>query len=283
MKLGLIGHNIGTSQAPSIHKLLGKLFGISVSYEIFDLKSKNESYFYDLLQELKLNNFTGVNITFPFKEKVIKYADKMCESVSNLKSANTLIFQKNIIAHNTDYTGFIKSYDFHFKKKKPGKILVIGVGGVGRAIIFALVSLGVKELYFLDTNILKAKGLLKELKQQSVNCTLLKYTELEGIISSFDGIINCTPLGHYDFPGCSLGNHDIKNSQWLYDVVYTPAKTTFLKKGELAGSKIISGIDLFIFQAIDAFLLFSNNRFDEQDILENIYNLRYHYFNILYK
>ena len=283
MKLGLIGHNIGTSQAPYIHKLLGELFGISVSYEIFDLKSKNESYFFDLLQELKLKNFTGVNITFPFKEKVIKYADKICASVSNLKSANTLIFQKNIIAYNTDYSGFIKSYDFHFKKMLPGKILVIGVGGVGRAVIFALVSLGVKELCFLDTNILKGEALLKELKQQNINCTLLKYTELEGMISSFDGIINCTPLGHYDFPGCSLGSFDIKNYQWLYDVVYTPAKTIFLMKGELAGSKIISGIDLFIFQALDAFLLFSNNKFDEQDILKHIHNLRHHYFNLLYK
>ena len=283
MKLGLIGHNIETSQAPEIHKLLGKLFGISVSYEIFDLKSKNKSYLVDLLQELKLKRFTGVNITFPFKEKVIKYADEICHSVSNLKSANTLIFQKNIIAHNTDHSGFIKSYHFHFKKKQPGKILVIGAGGVGRAIIYALASLGVKELCFLDTNIPKGEGLLKELKQQNVNCSLLKHTQLEGIISSFDGIINCTPLGHYDFPGSSLGDFDIKNYQWLYDVVYTPAKTIFLMKGELAGSKIISGIDLFIFQALDAFLLFSNNKFDEQDVLKHIHNLRNHYFNLLYK
>ena len=214
---------------------------------------------------------------------MIKYADEICHSVSNLKSANTLIFQKNIIAHNTDYSGFIKSYHFHFKKKQPGKILVIGVGGVGRAIIYALASLGVKELCFLDTNIPKGEGLLKELKQQNVNCTLLKHTQLEGMISSFDGIINCTPLGHYDFPGSSLGDFDIKNYQWLYDVVYTPAKTIFLMKGELAGSKIISGIDLFIFQALDAFLLFSNNKFDEQDILKHIHNLRHHYFNLLYK
>jgi len=283
MKLGLIGHNIGTSRAPDIHKLLGELFGISVSYEIFDLKSKNENYFFDLLQELKLKNFTGVNITFPFKEKVIKYADKICESVSNLKSANTLIFQKNIIAYNTDYSGFIKSYDFHFKKMLPGKILVLGVGGVGRAVIFALVTLGVRELFFLDTNILKGEALLKELKQQNINCTLLKHTELEVMISSFDGIINCTPLGHYDFPGCSLGNFEIKNYQWIYDVVYTPAKTIFLMKGEFAGSKIISGIDLFIFQALDAFLLFSNNKFDEQEMLKHTHKLRHHYFNRLYK
>ena len=94
MKLGLIGHNIAASQAPDIHKRLGELFGISVSYELFDLKSKKESYFFDLLKELKTSSFKGVNVTYPFKEKVIKYADKVHESSSKVKSANTIIFQK---------------------------------------------------------------------------------------------------------------------------------------------------------------------------------------------
>ncbi len=283
MKLGLIGHNIATSQARDIHRRLGDLFGISVSYELFDLKLKKESYFFDLLKELKTNGFTGVNVTFPFKEKVIKYVDKIHESSSEVKSANTIIFQKKIIAYNTDYSGFIKSYNFHFKKKRPTKILVIGVGGVGRAIAFALSSLGVKELCILDTDIKKGEKILRELGSQEINCSLLNYTQLESNISSFDGIINCTPLGHYDFPGCSLRNLEINNRQWLYDVVYTPAKTIFLKKGEHVGSKLISGIDLFIFQALDAFLLFSNNKFNQQDILKHINNLRSHYFNFLYK
>ena len=283
MKLGLIGHNIATSQAPDIHKRLGDLFGVSVSYELFDLKSIKESNLPDLIKELKMSGFSGVNITFPFKEKVIKFADKVYESAFNVKSANTLIFQKNIVAHNTDYSGFIKSYNFHFKKKKPGKILIIGVGGVGRAISFALSSLGVLELHILDTDNLKGEQLLRELKELKINCKLLNHKKLESAISSFDGIINCTPLGHYDFPGCSLGNLEIKKYQWLYDVVYTPAKTIFLKKGELVGSKLISGIDLFIFQALDAFLLFSNNKFDQKDILQHTHYLRDHYFNRLYK
>ena len=283
MKLGLIGHNIATSRAPDIHRRLGELFGISVRYELFDLKSKKESCFFDLLKELKKSGFKGVNVTFPFKEKVIKYADKIHESSSEVKSANTIIFQKNIVAHNTDYSGFIKSYNFHFKKKRPRKILVIGVGGVGRAIAFALSSLGVKELCIFDTDIEKGEKILRELERQEINCSLLNHIKLESNISSFDGIINCTPLGHYDFPGCSLSNLEITNRQWLYDVVYTPAKTIFLNKGEHAGSKIISGIDLFIFQALDAFLLFSDNQFNQQDILKHVDNLRSHYFNTLYK
>ncbi len=281
MKLGLIGHNIGASQAPDIHKRLGELFKISISYDLFDLQFKEESYFFDLLEELHINGFTGVNITFPFKEKVIKYSDKINKSSSRVSSANTLIFKKNIIAHNTDYSGFIRTYDFHFKKTKPGKILVIGGGGVGRAIIFALCSLGVEDLYLLETEILRGENLIKELEFLDINCTLLKYAQLENMISNFNGIINCTPVGHYDFPGCPLGNLLPRNYQWLFDAVYTPAKTIFIKKGEKVGATIISGIDLFIFQALDAFLLFSNNSINEQDILKHTHHLRQHYFKSL--
>ena len=130
MKLGLIGHNIATSQAPDIHKRLGDLFGVSVSYELFDLKSIKESNLPDLLKELKMSDFSGVNITFPFKEKVIKCADKVYESAFNVKSANTLIFQKKIVAHNTDYSAFIKSYDFHFKKRNQEKFLLLELVGL---------------------------------------------------------------------------------------------------------------------------------------------------------
>ena len=90
-----------------------------------------------------------------------------------------------------------------------------------------------------------------------INCVVTKPDQIEKIISSFDGIINCTPVGHYDFPGCPLGNLMPNKKQWIFDVVYTPAKTNFINKGEQVGAKIISGIDLFIFQAIDAFLFFT--------------------------
>ena len=138
MKLGLIGKNIQLSQAPDIHKRLGNLFKIPVSYQIFDLKENDENYFSYQLLRLQDRGFTGVNITFPFKETVMQFADKINQSSSYVKSTNTLLFKKKIIAENTDYTGFLRNYRFHFNDTKPGEILVIGGGGVGRAITFAL-------------------------------------------------------------------------------------------------------------------------------------------------
>ena len=92
--------------------------------------------------------FRGVNITFPFKERVIEYVDDMSNNSKIVGSGNTLIFKKQTIAENTDYTGFLKTYNFHFGNNTPGTILVFGAGGVGRAITFGLDSLGVEKIVF---------------------------------------------------------------------------------------------------------------------------------------
>ncbi len=282
MKIGLIGNNISSSNAPDIHIRLAKIFQISLKYLLFDLKDKEENYFAVLLEELRVAGFKGVNITFPFKEKVINHVDIISENSRNVGSANTLIFRKKITAQNTDYTGFLKTYNFHFGKNTPGTILVLGAGGVSRAVTFALAFLGVEKIFLIDKDEIKAKSLSKDLSILNINCVVTKLDQLEKYLSSFDGIINCTPVGHYDFPGCPLGNLMPNKKQWIFDVVYTPAKTNFIKKGEQVGAKIISGIDLFIFQAIDAFLYFTENKENNHNLTNHVYKLRKHYFDKLY-
>jgi len=282
MKIGLIGNNISSSNAPDIHIRLAKIFQIPLKYLLFDLKDKEENYFAVLLEELRVAGFKGVNVTFPFKEKVIKHVDIISENSRNVGSANTLIFRKKITAQNTDYTGFLKTYNFHFGKNTPGTILVLGAGGVSRAVTFALAFLGVEKIFLIDKDEIKAKSLSKDLSILNINCVVTKLDQLEKYLSSFDGIINCTPVGHYDFPGCPLGNLMPNKKQWIFDVVYTPAKTNFIKKGEQVGAKIISGIDLFIFQAIDAFLYFTENKENNHNLTNYVYKLRKHYFDKLY-
>ena len=281
MKIGLIGNNISSSNAPDIHIRLAKIFQIPLEYLLFDLKDKEENYFVVLLEELRVAGFKGVNITFPFKEKVIKHIDNISKNSRSVGSANTLIFKKKIIAQNTDYTGFLKTYNFHFGKNTPGTILVLGAGGVSRAVTFALASLGVEKIFLIDKDKLKEGNLSRDLRLLNINCVVTKPDQIEKIISSFDGIINCTPVGHYDFPGCPLGNLMPNKKQCIFDVVYTPAKTDFVKKGEEVGAKIISGIDLFIFQAIDAFLYFTEKK-NNHNLANHIHKLRKCYFNKLF-
>ena len=87
MKIGLIGNNISSSNAPDIHIRLAKIFQISLEYLLFDLKDKEENYFVVLLEELRVTGFKGINITFPFKEKVIKHVDNISKNSRNVGSA----------------------------------------------------------------------------------------------------------------------------------------------------------------------------------------------------
>ena len=161
MKIGLIGNNISSSNAPDIHKRLAKIFKISIEYLLFDLKEKEKNYFTVLLEKLRVAGFKGVNITFPFKERVIEYVDNLSQNSKNVGSANTILFKKQTTAENTDYTGFLKTYNFHFGKNTPGTILVLGAGGVSRSVTFALASLGVKKMFLIDKDKLKANNLSK--------------------------------------------------------------------------------------------------------------------------
>ena len=246
MKIGLIGNNISSSNAPDIHIRLAKIFQIPLKYLLFDLKDKEENYLAVLLEELRLAGFKGVNITFPFKEKVIKHVDNISKNAKIVGSVNTLIFRKKITAHNTDYTGFLKTYNFHFGKNTPGTILVLGAGGVSRAISFSLASLGAEKIFLIDKDEIKANSLSKDLSLLNIDCVVTKPDKIEKIISSFDGIINCTPVGHYDFPGCPLGNLMPNKKQWIFDVVYTPAKTVFINKGKKLEQKLFQAL-IFLF------------------------------------
>ena len=110
--------------------------------------------------------------------------------------------------------------DFHFKENKTEKILIIG-GGELESILFGLGSLKNKDLYLIEVNLLKGEQLVKELLSSNINCKLIEVGELDEGIENFDAIINCTPVGHKDFPGCPLGSLKPKKNQWIFDVVYT--------------------------------------------------------------
>ena len=190
------------------------------------------------------------------------------------------MFQNKIIARNTDYLGFSKSYNFHFNTA-PNKILVIGGGGVGRSVCFALAELKTKKIFLLEKDIEKSKRLVEQLRNKNINCIPLKTVDLINIQSSLDGVINCTPVGHESFLGNPLPQIKTMENQWVYDVIYTPAKTEFLTKAEINKSKLIFGIDLFIFQGIEAFILFAHQNKLRKKVYAKIELIRSFYFKKL--
>ena len=279
LNLGLVGKYIQKSQAPNLLTKLSKEFNFPISYELFDLQNIEEVNFELFINELKEKKIKGINVTFPFKEIAAKISHKKAEEVKITKSSNLLLLDEKIISRNTDYLGFEKLLNYHFKEKFE-KVLVLGGGGIGRSVCFALAKFGLNKLFLLEKDIKKSTQLIDELKKIGVDAVAISLEELDKELI-FDGVLNCTEVGHEHSPGNILKNKDLKKIKWMFDAVYIPSETELIKQAKQAGLKIISGIDLFIFQGMEGFIIFSDQENLRQNLYKNVEKIREFYFNKL--
>lgn len=279
LNLGLVGKYIQKSQAPNLLTKLSKEFNFPIRYELFDLQNIEEVNFELFINELKEKKIKGINVTFPFKEIAAKISHKKAEEVEITKSSNLLLLDEKIISRNTDYLGFEKLLNYHFKEKFEN-VLVLGGGGIGRSVCFALAKFGLNKLFLLEKDIKKSTKLIDELKKIGVDAVAISLEELDKELI-FDGVLNCTEVGHEHSPGNILKNKDLKKIKWIFDAVYIPSETEFIKQAKQARLKIISGIDLFIFQGMEGFIIFSDQENLRQNLYKNVEKIREFYFNKL--
>ena len=273
IKLGLLGNNISKSEMPNLITKLGNEFGFDVNYELYDQALKTNFNFKKFLIQIKEKNISGINVTYPFKEQALEHSIKLSEETKLVKSTNLLLMNENMTSYNTDYTGFLNTYKFNFSQK-PLKLVVLGGGGVGKSVCFALVKLGVKELYIIEKDYIKLEKLIKDLKKQLEQVYSIELTELIENQLDFDGFLNCSEQGHVNTPGNSFDGLKLNNNQWCFDAIYTPAMTTFLKNSKRSGAKIITGIDLFLFQGIESFIIFTEQEKLRKKIMSNYDKIR---------
>ncbi len=280
IKLGLLGNNISKSEMPNLITKLGNEFGFDVKYELFDQASKTNFNFKKFLSQMKEKNISGINVTYPFKELALEHSVKLSEETKLVKSTNLILINESMTSHNTDFTGFMNTYKFNFNKE-PSKLVVLGGGGVGKSVCFALLKLGVRELYIIDKDHIKLEKLIDDLKKQNKQVYSIKLGELIENQHEFDGFLNCSERGHINTPGNPFDGLKLNSNQWSFDVVYTPAITTFLKNSKKSGAKIITGIDLFLYQGIESFIIFTQQEKLRKKIMSNYDNIREYYFKKL--
>lgn len=257
-KIGLIGQSISASRAPSLHNMLGALNNVPVSYELQELDSSAANAFKERLADIRAQGFIGSNVTFPFKQIAVDSAEQVDESVKKVGSTNTLLLKDDkVCAFNTDYTGFIRGYRMRLQDLPAGQVLMIGAGGVGRAVAFGLFEVGATELFITDLNMSGAESLANALTQAGYSARAVVAEEARHLANQVDGLVNCTPVGHYKTPGNPLPESAFSGQKWAFDAVYTPLDTEFLQQANRAGLQIMSGFDLFFYQGLDAFEIFT--------------------------
>ncbi len=246
MKLyGLIGYPLGHSFSKKYFADKFKNQNISdCSYELYPIISID--FFPSLINDNPL--FQGLNVTIPYKEQVLKYATEQTDAVKQIGAANTLkIIRDKIIAYNTDVIGFENCFK---KKLKPyhKKALVLGNGGSSKAVQFVLQRLNID--YLLVTR-------NKELEPGTINYSMVD----EAMLNDYKVIINCTPVGMYPNENeCpQLPYQFLSKENYLFDLIYNPEKSLFLKQGEQQGAAIENGYDMLLIQAEESWKIWNED------------------------
>jgi shikimate dehydrogenase len=273
IKLGLLGNGISKTQSKKLHELIGELYDLDVTYHIMNLEKKEKVNIKEELLRCQKEGFTGVNVTHPYKMKAFECIQEMEGFPKGLTSVNTVLLDHQLIADNTDYIGFKDAFKDKFPGQKPGKVLMLGAGGVGLAIAFGLKTLQAEEIIIHDMSEDLVNSLVKTLQDVGVNAKALKGDVLSAM-KNVDGIVNATPLGMYQYPGCAFPLEGIGGQKWAFDAVYTPAHTQFLKACSEKNIETISGFKLFMYQGIEAFERFCNIEIDEH-LVEKEFLKRY--------
>jgi shikimate dehydrogenase len=242
-KFLVIGNPIEHSLSPELHNYWIKKNNIDAIYE----KQKiNEDQLKQYILQVKDKKINGINVTVPFKKKIIPYLDELSIEAQSTQSVNT-IYQKNnkIIGHNTDIFGFrtsIEKTEYDLKNKE---VLILGAGGVVPSIIFSLIKMKVSKITISN----RTKEKAENLKEIYKDLEIIKW----GDISNFDMIINATSLGLKKEDNLNFDFSSISGNKFFYDVIYNPSETNFLKIGRELGHKTLNGKLMFIYQAISAF------------------------------
>lgn len=261
--LGLIGDNISRSKSPRLHRLAGAQNGIDVRYDRLIPKDIGSS-FEAVFEQARRDRYRGLNITYPYKEKVVQHVRVDDPLVRAMGSVNTVLFEAaGPVGLNTDYTGFMAAYRASRGHVAPGIVAMIGTGGVGRAVAFGLLGLGAREIRLVDKDPAKAEVLAEALTLAAPDLAVSIWIEAERAAEGATGLINCTPIGMYGYEGTVLPRTAMRNAEWAFDAVYTPADTQFLADAEAAGLATISGWELFFYQGVHAWKLFSGKDVDE--------------------
>jgi len=257
VKLGLIGDNITRSKSPRLHRMAGRLAGLEVTYDRLIPKDMNLT-FDQVFDQAREAGFRGINVTYPYKEKVASRVTVSDPLVRAIGAVNTVLFEADgPKGFNTDYTGFMHAYRKVRGDARPGTVCLIGTGGVGKAVAFGLIGLKADAIRCVDLGPDKAEELATALRGLDSETRVEVHDDGVAAAAGADGIVNCTPLGMVGIGGTPLPLKAMQEATWAFDAVYTPVDTQFLQDAERAGLKIISGYELFFAQGTDAWEIFT--------------------------
>ena len=266
-KFGIIGNPIKHSLSPVLHKYWFKKYEIDADYSIIEASDKELS---EIVKRIKQGYYAGINVTLPFKQKVINHVDKVVNDAELTGSVNTLLLDNNkkVIGENTDVYGlqaaYLKEIDNSFNKK----VLIIGAGGVSPSVILSIKKAGIGNIFI--TNRTNEKCIFLKKKFNFLN--IISWKNFESEIKNFDIIINATSLGLKNGDDFNFNFSNTKSDVIYIDTIYNPLETKTYKYLKEEGKRVFNGLDMFIYQGQKSFYLWNKVNPEIDDGLVELLN-----------
>ena len=257
--VGIFGYPISHSISPIFQQAAFDYLGIDAIYKPWCVEPGSLE---KRIAQLRDKNSLGCNITIPHKVVAKQYVDKLDPLAEKIGSINTIVNRdEELIGYNTDIGGFIRSLSAYGKFDPSGKhVLVIGAGGAARAAVYGLESKGASSIHIVNRTIAKAKAIADEFPEDHVVAE--SYENINHLISrnDFSLIVNCSSMGMKDGVAEFLSPVDFKEVSedvFIYDMVYTPQITPFLRSAKKNGNRYLGGLSMLVMQGAESFELWT--------------------------
>lgn len=264
--IGLVGTNILQSLAPALHEDALAAAGVAGHYHLMDLDVLKGRSLADILMAVRMAGFAGINVTHPFKEAVLPLLDQVSPEAREIGAVNTVVIdgEGRTTGHNTDRTGFYRGFEEALGRDaaQDRSVVLIGAGGAGRAVAFALMDHGVARLQLHDTNGQRAAALCADLAARFGPRRCQVTAAPAPALLEAAGLVNATPIGMRGYPGMALPRDLVQSRHWVADIIYTPLETDLLKLARDRGCRTMNGGGMCVHQAAEAYRLFTGAEAD---------------------
>lgn len=271
---GLIGHGVGPSLTPELHEREAERQGLRYVYKVIDQPDTDvdRGRLERLLAGAIELGYDGLNVTHPVKQAMVPLVDDVAPAVRAIGALNTVLIRDGrTTGHNTDVTGFRRSFADALPGAARERVVLIGAGGAGTAVAHALADSGVRRLLVVDLDADRAARLASSLEAAAAQVELVDPTRsgLATALESADGVVNASPMGMAAHPGSPVPRELLRSELWLADIVYRPLETALLSAARATGCTVLSGAGMAVHQAADAFELITGREADRAAMLRD--------------
>ena len=272
--VGLIGAGIQSSLSPALHEQEASAQGLRYLYRLIDLTALGLGVeaVNELLTAAQQTGFAGLNITHPCKQSIIPILDDLSDEARALGAVNTVVLKEGKrIGHNTDWFGFAENFRRGLPDAPRDHVVQLGAGGAGSAVAHAALMCGVKKLTIVDTVPERAEAVAKgrAVRFGPDRVHVAAPAEIAAALATADGLINTTPIGMAKYPGLPLPADLLRPELWVAEIIYFPMETELLRTARALGCRTLDGGGMVVFQAAEAFRLFTGIEPDAQRMLQH--------------